>query len=256
MSVFRLLLTGLLAGSSCLGTPPLVERVFEKYKHGLQGWAYTQITTLPDEVLVERFDPRRDPALQWDLLLVDGEPPPDQRLHEYRESKEKAIQRYLEKPEQERIKAVEFLRHLIEDANYTRVTESAHSVTYKLDLPEVERDTKGFRQWLYREICEELVGELILDKEREDLISLRIWNTGKISPMFSVAFEEVNIELTMAWHPQYEAVLPLVSRDVLKGHVFFFGQLDREAVVTFRDFTRVPLQESRDVVRAQAAPGD
>lgn len=235
------------------GVPPVVEAIYEKYKYGLQGWAYTQTTVLEDETLVERFDPRNDPALQWELLLVDGQPPEPDRLEDYRERKEEALQRFLERSEEERVKTETFLRGLIEDVEFDLTAEDDATQVFRLDLPETDRKTEGFSQWLMREICEDLQGELVVDPEREELLSIRFWNTEKISPVLSVAFNEIDLSLTMGWHPEHETFLPVSSRDILKGRKLFIGRIDRQAEITFSDFERVPPEENRSLLAADEA---
>ena len=47
-------------------------------------WAYTESYLLSERLIVARYDPRRSAGVRWELQSVDGRPPTDEEIGEFR----------------------------------------------------------------------------------------------------------------------------------------------------------------------------
>jgi hypothetical protein len=107
-------------------------------------WAYTQTMVIKDdkgrvrETTVVRFDPSKPYPEQYTPLVIEGRPPTEKQLKEYRQKGEKRGQR-LEQPEMPRESSNKWsLRDAVDISSATVVREDDQIVDYELPLRKLE----------------------------------------------------------------------------------------------------------------------
>ena len=135
------------AAENAEGIPPLLFDALTKLSQGFDRWAYTETRQILDEhgVLksetIVRFDPSKPYAEQYQILKVDGKPPSDRQLKNYRRRGEKRGERFAKEEAEGKTPGSTFPRFglnggsaSIDLRHAVVVNEDTDSVTYEVPL--------------------------------------------------------------------------------------------------------------------------
>ncbi len=146
-------------------------------------WSFKHVRTSGDEITSSYFDPRRAVSQQWQLLLVNGAVPTVEEIDEFNQiwnqssSKEDIVE---------------------EEA-------TALSSMIKTESLMLDRTKDGLAYYHFSPLLEDmknesdkLIGDLILDVEKQQIVSLTITNHEPLSPAFSVTLESFSMGFEFA----------------------------------------------------------
>ena len=129
------------------GIPPLLFDALTKVSQSFDRWAYTETRQVIDEhgvlrsEMILRFDPSKPYAEQYQILKVDGKPPSERQVKDYRRRGEKRGERFAKEEAEGKTPGSELPRFglnggsaSIDLRHAVVVSDDAESVTYEVPL--------------------------------------------------------------------------------------------------------------------------
>ncbi|MDB6127821.1 MAG: hypothetical protein JWM35_1717 [Verrucomicrobia bacterium] len=129
------------------GIPPVLLEALTKVAQSFYRWAYTETRRVTDNKgvtryeTVVRFDPSKPYAEQYQPLKIDGKPPTERQLKDYRRRGEKRAERFAKEEAEGKMPGTQLPRFGMNgssasiDLQHARVVEeNAQSVTYEVPL--------------------------------------------------------------------------------------------------------------------------
>ncbi|MBS0662631.1 MAG: hypothetical protein JSR48_05160 [Verrucomicrobia bacterium] len=140
--------------SNDIGVPPLLYDALAKLAQNFDRWAFTETLQVMDDKgrkkheAIVRFDPSKPYAEQFHPLSINGKPPTERQLKEYRKRGEKRGDKLLKEEAEGKTPASEVPRFNINGGSAsidlgraTVVAEDEHTVTYEVPLKNDDRAT-------------------------------------------------------------------------------------------------------------------
>lgn len=198
--------------------------------------AYTRRTVNSDGSRVERFDPRREPGEQWELLQENGEEPGTERLAEYREERRESAAEDEAEEEQE-----DNGDRLVDPATLMLTDETESHWIYSF-RPRLE----DFEDQLDR-----VEGRLHVPRDASFVERIEIHNTEEIEPAFMVDIHSFTLMLEFEKLANGQTVIRRTESDV-SGKAFGIKNFDETRRQEWSDYEVI--EEEND--GSEASPAD
>ena len=224
------------------GIPPLLYDALGKIAQDFDRWAYTETLQATDEhgvpkpETVYRFDPSRPYAEQYLPLKINGKPPTERQLKEYRRRGEKRGEKYAKQEAEGKVPGSQLPRFginggtaSIDLARATVVGESEDSVTYEVPLRNDGHGTIPVEKF-------QLMARVGKQRRAFENVALKVRSAFRVKLVVKVKTGEASIDFATV-DPQHHPVPVALSGDATATILFlkFGGSFD----VKRTDFKRV-----------------
>ncbi|GAB5452389.1 MAG: hypothetical protein Hals2KO_27170 [Halioglobus sp.] len=178
-------------------------------------WLFTMTIVEDGETRVIAHDARKQPEAQRELISVDGAPPSQERLRDFRKEEKKRVD--------EQDPDASFF-DLIDMATVAELERSGDSVSYAFTprLKDLEK-AEG-----------KVSGSLVVDTRSGLVSAMDIFSTEEFSPAFSVSLQSYRL----SFHFYNEQGTPLLTNMTSRavGKVGFLKKFDTRTDITFSDY--------------------
>lgn len=226
----------LLAVQALAAMPPLLEVAVHKLQVDEDHWAFTQTTQefdgegVPkDGPTVERYDPSRPYAEQWQLRQWRGHEPTDRERRVWRRRKEKEVRRREEKT----------LGEVMDFDRARAVRDTPDEVVFEVPLRRGESS---------RLPADKFVVHLLVNRHRETLQSFKLANRERFRALGVARIDRIEIMAEFATIDERYAPQPYHIRARGTGRLFFF-KVGGGVEVHWSDFQRVKPYRDRFEVK-------
>lgn len=167
---------------------------------------------------IEHFTPDADPAKQWSLLQLNGEPPTEKQIQSF-------LQNKVKRQENQEGGLQLSIRELIQLDSLSFSSETPDVVTVKFDVHLAR---------LGEQASQQLSGTLLFNKQLQFIEQIDIVNVAPFSPMFSAKITD--FKLTFSFVKIAGAILPQQQALNMKGSFAFFTEIDEVSTDTYSDY--------------------
>ena len=224
------------------GVPPLLYDALGKLAQDFDRWAYTETVQVMDEhgvsksETVVRFDPSRPYAEQYQPLKIEGKPPTEHQLKEYRRRGEKRAEKFAKQEAEGKTPGSEPPRlsmnggtASIDLARAAVVSETADSVTYEVPLRNDGRGTIPVEKF-------QLLARVSKPRRAFENVALRVRSSFRVKLVVKVKSGEASVDFAEV-DPAHNPVPVAIAGDATATILFmkFGGSLDLRRT----DFKRV-----------------
>ena len=224
------------------GVPPLLLDALGRVARNFDRWAYTETRMATDEhgvpkaESVFRFDPSKPYAEQYRPLKIDGKPPTEHQLKDYRHRGEKRGEKFAKQEAEGRTPGAELPRFgiggstaSIDLAHAIVASEAADSITYEVPLRNDGHGTLPVEKF-------QLFARVNRSSHAFENVALRVRSAFRVKLILKVKSGDVNIDFATV-DPQHDPVPVEMAGDATATILFmtFGGSFDLKRA----DFQRV-----------------
>lgn len=186
--------------SNDAGIPPLLFDALTKVAQNFDRWAYTETMVVMDDKgkkrheAVVRFDPSKPYAEQYQPISINGKPPTEKQLKEYRKRGEKRGDKLMKQEAEGKTPGSEVPRFNINGgsasidlARATVVAEDEHTVTYEVPLKNDGRATIPVDQF-------QLLGRVSRATHAFENVSLRLKGAIRMKLIVKIKSGEASVD--------------------------------------------------------------
>lgn len=216
--------------------PPLLDAAIRKLQADEDHWAFTQTVQEFDGEgqptggpTVERYDPSRPDARQWQLLQWRGHAPSEHERRVWRRRKEKEMRRREDKK----------LGEVMDFDGARAVRDTPDEVVFEVPL---RRGESG------RLPADKFVVQMLVNRQRETLQSFKLTNRERFRALGIARIDDVEIVAQFGTIDERYAPQPYFIRARGAGRLLFF-KVGGGAEVHWSDFRRVKPYKDRFEVK-------
>ncbi len=185
------------------------------------GWAYTVATVRNNDArATARFDPTKPPADRWTLLELNGRPPTEKELEQYRRARASA-------PTMQ----ASFQKADIEPATIELIGEDAERSEFRCGFREAATGAD--------KMLAHLTLRLTINKRQPHIEKYALELKEPYAPVLGVKMRELLVQMTFTAPVAGRPSLPATHTSHFLGRIFLIGT-EENLVLTYTDFAQRP----------------